>query len=278
MKSLIKIEWLKIKKYPVFWWMIGIVALTYPSINFMFYKIYVETTRVTGEKDVMSATVLKMLLGEPFSFPEAWHSIAFFSSFFVMIPAMLVVMLINNEYTYKTNRQNIIDGLSRKDFITAKLIDVAIISLVITIMYTVTTILFALLADVSFVGKIFDQIYYIPLFYLQTFSQLSLAFVAGFFIRKSFLAIGIFLIYYLIVENIIVSSLQYYKIPIYKYLPFEISDRMIPPASFIGKFGSDGVEKYKGLLATIPLHVVLTIIFTSGIWYLCFKNYSKRDL
>ena len=42
MLSLIKIEWLKIKKYPAFWWMLVIVALTYPSINLMFLNVYEE--------------------------------------------------------------------------------------------------------------------------------------------------------------------------------------------------------------------------------------------
>jgi len=40
MQALIKIEWLKIKKYPAFWWMLGIVALTYPGINYMFHHVY----------------------------------------------------------------------------------------------------------------------------------------------------------------------------------------------------------------------------------------------
>ena len=275
MKSLIKIEWLKIKKYPVFWWMIGIVALTYPGINLMFYGIY---RTMTDTKDAMTNGIFKMLIGEPFAFPEAWHSIAYFSSAFVMVPAILVIMLINNEYSYKTNRQNIIDGWSRKDFVLSKLIDVAIIALAITLIYTVTTTGFALVNDASSMSRFAEQLYYIPLFFLQTFSQLSLAFLAGFFIKKSFLAIGIFLIYYVIVENMIVSGFSYYNIFIYKYLPFELSDRMIPPAAFIGKFGPDGVTKYKATLNAIPLHVALTLIFTAGVWVLCFKNYKKRDL
>jgi ABC-2 type transport system permease protein len=279
MKSLIKIEWLKIKKYPVFWWMIGIVALTYPGVNLMFYKIYSTlTTQDAMTKDAMASGVFKMLLGEPYAFPEAWHSIAYFSSAFVMVPAILVIMIINNEYTYKTNRQNIIDGWSRKDFVMSKLIDVAIISLAITVVYTITTIVFAIAYDKSMAYKMAEQLQYIPLFFLQTFSQLSLAFLAGFFIKKSFLAIGVFLMYYVIVENMIVSGLQHYQMNIYKYLPFEISDRLIPPPGFIGKFGADGVQRYKDTLAAIPLHAALTIIFTAAVWALCFKNYAKRDL
>ena len=45
MGLLLKIEWLKIKKYPAFWWMLAIVMLTYPSINYMFYNIYNEFTQ-----------------------------------------------------------------------------------------------------------------------------------------------------------------------------------------------------------------------------------------
>ena len=42
-------------------------------------------------------------------------------------------MFISNEYTFKTHRQNIIDGWSRKQFITSKLMDVLIISLIVTL-------------------------------------------------------------------------------------------------------------------------------------------------
>ena len=66
MLSLIKIEWLKIKKYPAFWWMLGIVALTYPGVNAMFYYGYLEAT--TGKE--VTNNIAKMLLGNPFAFPE----------------------------------------------------------------------------------------------------------------------------------------------------------------------------------------------------------------
>ena len=131
MGALIKIEWLKIKKYPAFWWMLAIVMLTYPSINYMFYNIYNEFTH--GKE--MTYNIAKMLLGNPFSFPETFHTVAYFSSFFVLLPAILVIMLITNEYNYRTHKQNIIDGWSRKDFMASKLIDVSIISFFLMTVY-----------------------------------------------------------------------------------------------------------------------------------------------
>jgi hypothetical protein len=116
MFDLIKIEWLKIKKYPAFWWMLGIVTLTYPGTNAMFYYGYIKST--SGKE--MANNVAKMLLGNPFAFPETWHTVAFLSSNFIVIPSLLVIMLVTNEYNYKTHRQNIIDGWSRTDFLKAK--------------------------------------------------------------------------------------------------------------------------------------------------------------
>ncbi|MEN9686376.1 MAG: hypothetical protein RLZZ28_2162, partial [Bacteroidota bacterium] len=198
MLSLIKIEWLKIKKYPAFWWMLVIVALTYPGLNSMTYYGYLKAT--TGKE--MTNNIAKLLLGNPFAFPETWHSVAYFSSFFILLPSILVIMLVTNEYTFRTHRQNIIDGWSRKEFITSKLFDVLIVAVIATLVYIVVAAGFGIYADSSLVSRWHEQLQYIPLFLLQTFSQLSIAFLLGYLIKKAFIALGIFLFYYLIVENI----------------------------------------------------------------------------
>ena len=40
MTSLIRPEWLKMKKYNAFWWIMGIPALSYPGINYIIYMAY----------------------------------------------------------------------------------------------------------------------------------------------------------------------------------------------------------------------------------------------
>jgi ABC-2 type transport system permease protein len=272
MLSLIKIEWLKIKKYPAFWWMLGIVALTYPGVNSMFYYGYIEAT--TG-KDA-ARNMAKLLLGNPFAFPETWHSVAFFSSFFVLLPAILVIMMVTNEYTFKTHRQNIIDGWSRKQYITSKLCDVFIISVVAAIVYTLVAAFFGIYADSLSLYAWAQQLYYIPLFFLQTFAQLSIAFLLGYLVKKAFIALGIFLFYYLVIENIAVGFLTFkFKTELVRFLPFEISDRLIPRPAFIGKL--DKVS-YERALSLIPEHVVYTLLFTAAIWLICYAVHKKRDL
>lgn len=275
MLSLIKIEWLKIKKYPAFWWMLGIVALTYPSINLMFLKVYEDITRGKGT----ASEVARMFLGNPYAFPETWHTVAFFSSFFVILPAILVIMLVTNEYTFRTHRQNIIDGWDRKEFISSKLCDVLIVSTIITLSFAIVAIGYGFYTDSKSFYRWSEQLQYIPLFFLQTFAQLSIAFLLGYLIKKAFIALGVFLFYSLILENVAVSWLKYQvKNDIGKFFPFEASDRLIPVPAFISNFGQNMKAEYQKALDAIPLHVGLTIAITAIIWAICYKVHSRRNL
>lgn len=274
MLSLLKIEWLKIRKYPAFWWMLGIVLITYPSINGIFLNAYQQ---FINRKDA-AGSFAKMVLGNPFAFPETWHTVAYFSSFFVVLPAILVIMLITNEYSFRTHRQNIIDGWSRYEFITGKLMDVLIISAVVTVVYILTSIGYGIYADADNLNRWMEQLQYIPLFFLQTFAQLSIAFFLGFLVKKAFIALGIFLFYNVVVENILVAYLKYKKIHITRFLPFEVSDNMLVAPAFVGNFGKDAKAGYEKALALVPQQAILTIVLTTLIWYACFRLYNRKDL
>ena len=272
MTKLIKTEWLKMKKYNAFWWVMGLTALSYPGINYIFFMAYDNMTK----QQTTAGKLIKMAVGNPFAFPEAWQTAAYFSSWFVFIPAVVVIMFISNEYTYRTHRQNIIDGWGRGQFVTSKLIDVLIVSLLITLLYLVVTLVtgFSNLADGT--GDNWSKSYFIGLFALQTFAQLSIAFLIGFLVRKAFMALGIFIFYFLILENILVGLFRVKVKDIGAYLPFEISDRMIPVPAFIGKL--DTPENYQKAIDRIPLHIGLTILLTIFIWAICYRVNSKRDL
>jgi ABC-2 type transport system permease protein len=271
MFPIIRTEWLKIKKYPAFWWVMGITALTYPGINYMFHSVYTHFT----ENENASGKVVKALLGNPFSFPEAWRTVAYFSSIFVFIPAIVVIMLITNEYSYKTNRQNIIDGWSRADFMTGKMIDVAIISVLVTLLYTIMALIMGL-TNSSPNQETWSMSYYIGLFALQTFSQLSLAFMTGLLLRKSFIALAVFTFYFIIIEPVAVNLSKFkLKMDIGRFLPLEISQRLLPKPGFIGKFDQ---AAYQQTLDAVKYHVLYTIILVLITWRFCFWLFKKRDL
>lgn len=271
MLNLIKTEWLKIKNYRAFWWVLGITALSYPGINYIFYNAYLD---ITKKKD-STGEIAKMLLGNPFEFPETFHTAGYFSSFFVFIPAIVVIMMITNEYTFKTHRQNIIDGWSRDQFLLSKFFDVLVTTILVTVIYFIVAVAIGFNSSKGEGKEIWSKSYYVGLFALQTFSQLSIAFLIGFLVRKAFIALGIFIFYFLIVENTAVNILKFKGSNLGYHFPLEVSDRLIPVPAFLGKFDE---KNYKLSLEAVTPHIFYTLIFTAVIWGIVYYINKKRDL
>jgi ABC-2 type transport system permease protein len=269
--TLIRTEWLKMRKYNAFWWMMGLTALSYPGINYIFYMTYDNLIN----QPTQVGKYAKLAIGNPFAFSEVWHTVAYASSIFIFIPAVIIIMLVSNEFTFRTHRQNIIDGWSRSQFITSKLMDSLIITTIITLLYIIVSLIIGFSNSTDGTSDILGKSYYIGLFALQTFAQLSIAFLIGFLVKKAFLALGIFLFYFLVLENILIGLLKWKNSPAQAYLPLEISDRLVPPPGFIRMIDP---ESYQKALDGINLHVILTIILTAVIWFICYRVNNKRDL
>jgi len=269
MLNLVKTEWLKIKGYPAFWWMLGIVALSYPGINYTFYA--------NGYKDQLTDETMGpilRLLPNPFTFPGCWQTVAFVSSLFVFLPAIVVIMFITNEYTFKTHRQNVIDGWNRKNFMLSKIIDVAIVCGLITVLYIIAVMIIGGLnsgmSDIGFA----EGAKYTGLFFLQALSQLSIALLIALLVRRAFITLGIFLFYYFPLEPFLVAMSKRHGNGIGEYLPLEISDRLIPfPRWFIRD-----ENEWKAVVAQSNVHVWYTLLLLGVTWGICFWVNKKRDL
>jgi ABC-2 type transport system permease protein len=271
MLQLLRTEWLKIKNYRAFWLVMSLTALSYPGINYIFFNIFKEFT----ERKDAAGQIANMFLGNPFAFPEIWRTTAYASSFFVFIPAIVVIMLITNEYTYKTSRQNIIDGWDRNQFMASKLLDVLIITGIIVALYITLTVVIGVYNNSADAKDKWSLTYYIGLFALQTFAQLSIAFMVGFLVRKAFIALGIFVFYFIILEPMGMGLLKKYTNDLGRFLPLEISDRIIPPPSFVGRFNE---EDYKKALDQVNIHILYTFLLIAIVWSFCFWLNKKRDL
>lgn len=276
-QNIIRTEWLKLKNYLAFWLLLLATAISYPGINAIVYFGYDESTKPKNQ----SGQLLKMLLGNPFHFPEVYHTTAYLSSFFTFIPAIVVIMLITNEYQFKTHRQNIIDGWQKQTFIWGKFISVLLISILVSLFFfaVATGIGFIATPDTSAVS-LFTKGKYIGLFFLQIFTQLSFAFLLGLLVRKAFIAYGLFIFYGMIVENIAgaffkIKTLKFGGIDYGQFLPLEISDRLIPIPAFIGRLNE---ADYKVALAAVDKHIIYSLVFLLLTWILSFYIFKKRDL
>src|SRR4249919_857868 len=158
MLRILKIEWKKVKNYRTFWILLVITVGSMPAFNYSFYDLTDNTfPKVKGQS----------IFGTPFSFPDVWQTVSFNSSMLLFIPAILIITLTTNEFTYRTHRQNIIDGWSRNQFIRIKLFEVLIFSVFVTIIVFITAWIFGLAVKAPEPAGQFKDSYYIFGFFVQ---------------------------------------------------------------------------------------------------------------
>ncbi len=57
----------------------------------------------------------------PYDFAHTWQTTSYVGGWLLLLPGLLLILLITNEFSFRTHRQNIIDGWARKDFYNVKL-------------------------------------------------------------------------------------------------------------------------------------------------------------
>ena len=116
-----RVEWLKLKYYRTFWILLIVIAVCIPAFNYVIYDVTDNSfPKINGQN----------ILGNPFSFPNVWITVPYNAGILIFMPAILIITLFTNEYSYRTHRQNVIDGWSRWRFIRIKIIEVFLIEFV----------------------------------------------------------------------------------------------------------------------------------------------------
>lgn len=137
-----------------------------------------------------------------FNFPYIWHFNTFVTAFFKLFLAIVIVSMMANEYSNKTIKQNLIDGLSKKEFILSKFLTVITFSLVSTIfVFIVSLILGLFYSDFNEFSIIFSDLEFILAFFVKLMGFFSFCLFLGILVKRSAFALG-FLIIWQIFEGI----------------------------------------------------------------------------
>ena len=103
-----------------------------------------------------------------FNFPYIWHFNTFVTAFFKLFLAIVIVSMMANEYSNKTIKQNLIDGLSKKEFILSKFLTVLSFALISTVfVFVVSLILGLFYSDYDEVSIIFSDMEFLLAFFVK---------------------------------------------------------------------------------------------------------------
>ncbi|WP_299531277.1 ABC transporter permease subunit [Ulvibacterium sp.] len=137
-----------------------------------------------------------------FNFPYIWHFNTFVTAFFKLFLAIVIVSMMANEYSNKTIKQNLIDGLSKKEFILSKFLTVLSFALVSTaFVFVVSLILGLVYSDYDELPIIFSDLEFVLAFFVKLVGFFSFCLFLGILVKRSAFALG-FLILWQILEGI----------------------------------------------------------------------------
>jgi hypothetical protein len=217
------------------------------------------------------------IVGSPFALPDGWQTVSWNSSMLFIIPAILIITLTTNEFTFKTHRQNIIDGWSRRQFLSVKLVELVMLAVVCTIVVFLTALVFGCIANKVAPGqRVLQDSRFVLFYFVQLLSYSTIAFLLALFIRRSGLAIAAFLIY-MLAEFIIVGFGRHrFKLDGVDYLPEEVTDRLIPQPYLrrVLESSADAARWEQH----IPIYLVVALVYLVLYYLITDWRITKSDL
>ncbi len=268
MLQLLHIEWLKLKNYRTFWILLLIAVISIPAFNYVLYDTMNNSfPKING----------KSILGSPFAFPDVWQTIAYNSSLLLLIPAILIITLTTNEFTYKTHRQNIIDGWARGQFINVKLVEVLILSIFLTMIVFLNSLAFGYYGNKLPAGiTMFQDVRFAGFFFVEMISYSMIAFLISLLIKRAGLAMGIFFIYMIIEQFVVLFLRNKYSIGWVDYFPQEITDMLIPQP--YGRKILSTPDKIKLWESHIPTYLTVAAVYVLVYCIITNWKFRKSDL
>jgi len=266
MLNLFQIEWLKIKTYRTFWVLFLAFIVFFPIAFYFSAGKYMEALSSSNQ---VQEQMLKAFIESPFVFPKVWQASAWMGGLFFILIGMLFILLITNEVQYRTQRQNIIDGWSRMDFLKAKFTLLIFFVLVSTLL----VFLCGLLVGVVFSTEkteMFSRVYYVGYFALMATLYLMVAYATAILIKRTGLAIIIYFAFVCIVDNVLWISLTFDGSQVGYFMPLEAVDSLVPNPFKPKMIEKRTVEDYTLIIAAVA--------YIAAWMYIMVSYFRKTDL
>jgi ABC-2 type transport system permease protein len=155
-----------------------------------------------------------------YHFPDVWLNLIWCAGLLKIVLGVMVVISTTNEYTYRTLRQNIIDGLSRSQFLLTKIYTNIVLSLVSVLTIFVVGLLTGLIysPDIS-INRILTDMEFLPVYFLEVFMFLSYALMLGILVQRAGLTIILLLLSQAIEAIITANWIQDYVPALVDFFP-----------------------------------------------------------
>ncbi|MFQ3173747.1 MAG: ABC-type transport system involved in multi-copper enzyme maturation permease subunit [Flavobacterium sp.] len=224
-----------------------------------------------------------------FNFPFIWHFNTYMAAWLKFFLAIVIVSMMANEYSYGTLKQNLIDGMSKKEFILSKFLTVLVFALASTVFVFVMSLFLGYsFSSYTEMSIVFSNMEYLLAFFVKLVGFFSFCLFLGILVKRSAFALG-FLLVWNILEGIAKGILAFRIFPdnkiadsITQFFPLEsMSNLIVEPFSRLSliktigtQIGVDGIKDYGVHFSSILIVVAWSALFM----LFSYKLLKDRDL
>lgn len=223
-----------------------------------------------------------------FNFPYIWHFNTFVAALLKIFLAIIIVSMMANEYTYKTIKQNLIDGLSKKEFIASKFLTVVLFSAVSTLfVFVISLLLGGVYSDYTEIGIVLSDLRFLVAYFIKLIGFFSFCLFVGILVKRSAFALG-FLIIWQMVEGFTRGIIRWKFFDaettstIMGFFPLDaISNVLKEPFSRLNAVQSVANQIGENVsldCQTTLLEIALVLLWSAIFIWGSFKIVQKRDL
>ncbi len=264
----LQLEWKKFNKNAVFRVMAILYMIVMPGI---FLLILAIPKPEIAEQEMKSF----------FMFPNIWEYLGFLGNWMVFfLFGFAMILSITTEYSNKTLRQNIITGMTRRDFFLSKLTWAIALSFGATLYYMLCCVVIGFFqTDTFYLSKFLQEIDFVPRFFLMSLGFMSVAMLFGLVFRRTGLALVLYLMYNIALEPLLRYGvhMRNFKNKSMHFYPMNSMEDLVP-VPFVDML-EDFMAENKFTFLLEPTEAVITAsIYTTLIFGLCYWLLQKRDL
>ncbi|WP_339662380.1 ABC transporter permease [Croceibacter atlanticus] len=224
-----------------------------------------------------------------FNFPFIWHFNTYIAALLKLFLAIVIVSMMSNEYSNRTLKQNLIDGLSKKEFVLSKFYTVLVFALISTVfVFLVSVVLGTFFSDYTEFSIIIRDMDYLLAYFFKLTAFFSFCMFLGVLVKRSAFALG-FLFVWWIAESIIYALLKFQVFKgsntaesIVQFFPLEAMSNLIKePFSRLGAVQSAANQLGEAFTKDYDIHWYQIIIVSVWIFLFVWMSLGllkKRDL
>ncbi len=224
-----------------------------------------------------------------FNFPFIWHFNTYMAAILKIFLAIVIVSMMSNEYSYRTLKQNLIDGLSKKEFVLSKFLTVIGYALLSTVfVFLLSMILGLRFSDYTELGIIFSDMQYLFAYFVKLVGFFAMCLFLGVLVKRSAFAIG-FLVIWWVVEGLLYLLMKFQMFKgtdiaeqVSQFFPIAAMSNLIKePFTRLGAVQSAANTLGEELTKSYDVHLLdvsIVLVWTALFIYWSYTILKRRDL